>query len=141
VKRRKSREKALQVLYQADIAEIGIEKALENVFANESLDIRVKEFAERLALCTWKNRNEIDAYISKYSIGWKMERLANVDRNILRIAVCEMLYEPEIPYKVSIDEAVELAKKYSTEKAAAFVNGILDSVKRELEEGGEKEQL
>lgn len=141
MKRRKSREKALQVLYQADIAEIGIEKALENVFANESLDIRVKEFAERLALCTWKNRNEIDAYISKYSIGWKMERLANVDRNILRIAVCEMLYEPEIPYKVSIDEAVELAKKYSTEKAAAFVNGILDSVKRELEEGGEKEQL
>ncbi|HBT20441.1 MAG TPA: transcription antitermination factor NusB [Peptococcaceae bacterium] len=140
MKRRKSREKALMALYQADISEIEIEKALENVFTYNGSDFRIREFAKWLAYTTWENRDKIDSYISKYSIGWKMERLANVDRNILRIAICEMLYGADIPYKVSIDEAVELAKKYSTEKAAAFINGILDSVKRELEKEGNKKK-
>jgi len=140
VSRRAAREKVLQALYQADVSESGIFKALENIISRAKLSPQAKEFAKKVAEGTWEKREAIDPYIAKYARRWKINRLASVDRNILRLAVYEMLYEPDIPFEVSIDEAVELAKKYSTPKAAAFINGILDSVKRELEEGPQGEQ-
>lgn len=84
---------------------------------------------------TWEDRHSIDSLISKYARRWKIDRLAVIDRNILRLAVFEMTRLPDIPHEVSIDEAVELAKKFSTDKAASFINGILDSIRKEIKTG------
>lgn len=91
----------------------------------------VKNYAINLRDVFVKNKKEIDDQISTHSKGWNIDRLVRIDKNILRIAISELLYLPEIPISVSIDEAVELAKKYSTEESASFINGILRQVVEE----------
>jgi len=91
-------------------------------------------FARDLVLGTLEHRCRIDSIIQKHARGWTLERMANVDRNILRLAVFEMLYLPDIPLSVTVDEAVELAKKYSTAESSRFVNGILGNLIRNLQE-------
>ena len=95
----------------------------------------VWQFAEELARGAWENRAEADAIISKYSAGWTLERMPNADRNLLRLAIYEILHCDVIPQSVSINEAVELAKEYSTQDSAKFINGILGSFAREGENG------
>ena len=130
--RRLAREKALQVLYQAEMAQTELETAVEQSPTFLKLKKDSREFFELIAFGVWAERELIDTYIQKYVSRWKLERLSPVDRNILRLSIFEMLRLPDVPKEVAIDEAVELAKKYSSEKAAGFVNGILDGIRKEL---------
>lgn len=135
-KRRRAREFTLQILFQLDLNnnEENLEERLRTFWRDYAPDTEeeIKKFATRLVKETWKNLKNIDELIKRYVENWTMERIAKVDRNILRFALCEMLYLPDIPAKVAINEAVELAKKYSTAESYQFVNGILDKVKDEI---------
>jgi len=147
--RRKGREIALQVLYQIEMSNLPAKEALaqyRNHFIEASSDEEeassfedVKDleeafnFASDLVLGIEKNRNFIDEKIKEYTRNWSFDRLNTTDKNILRIAIFEMFFRPDIPEVVSINEAVELAKLYGTDDSPAFVNGILDSIyKKEL---------
>ncbi len=147
--RRKGREIALQVLYQIEMSNLPAKEALGQYrkhFIEASSDEEeessfedVKDleeafnFASDLVLGIEKNKNFIDEKIKEYTRNWSFDRLNSTDKNILRIAVFEMFFRPDIPEVVSINEAVELAKLYGTDDSPAFVNGILDSIyKKEL---------
>lgn len=130
--RHREREKALQMLYEADIGEVhgGVEgnAAREGTSSHAAPEERYAHF---LAAGVLEKRHEIDSAIESCSENWSVERMSVIDRNILRLAVYELLYCLETPFKVVIDEAVELAKTYGTEESSAFVNGVLDKVYRE----------
>ncbi|OGB89182.1 transcription antitermination factor NusB [candidate division WOR-1 bacterium RIFCSPHIGHO2_01_FULL_53_15] len=129
-KRTTARRLAMQALYQAESANIGIDEALENIFsAEEKLFGETKSFAEKLAREAWADRADSDKVIEEFAIDWPLERIGKVDRGILRLAVHE-IRSKETPASVVADEAVELAKKYSSPEAAKFINGILGSYLR-----------
>jgi N utilization substance protein B len=123
-KRSTSRRLAMQALFQADHAGGTIRAALEALFESEKLIAETRLFAEELAEGAWDKKAQSDKIIKKYSKDWSIERMGGVDRNILRLALFELM-EGETPVQVAIDEAVELAKKYSSNEAAKFINGIL----------------
>ncbi len=132
-KRSLAREYALQVLYQIDIThdtpDVSLEKFWQN-FEKEVSD-EIKNFTEELVKGVVQNLKTINEKITKYATNWELSRMAVVDRNILRMGCYELLWRADIPPKVSINEAVELAKKYSGVQAGKFVNGILDKIKSE----------
>jgi N utilization substance protein B len=132
-KRRQARELAAQFLYQHEITGGSVEEAL-SFFWQTQLDVpdSVKSFAEELIRGTTEKRAEIDERIKKYTEHWELQRIAAVDRNILRLAIYEMMFREDIPPVVSINEAVDIAKKFSTGESGAFVNGILDRLKLDL---------
>jgi N utilization substance protein B len=131
MKRRKAREYALQLLFQLDIRK---EKPTITLFkrfwADENPDDAVRDFAEEIVRGTYKHLSTINAKILACAKNWTLERMATVDRNVLRLATYEILYRMDIPPSVTINEAIELAKKFGTDESGAFVNGILDSVAR-----------
>jgi N utilization substance protein B len=131
MKRRKAREYALQLLFQLDIRK---EKPTVTLFkrfwADEDPDDEVRDFAEEIVRGTFKQLRTINGKILACAKNWTLERMATVDRNVLRLATYEILYRMDIPPSVTINEAIELAKKYGTDESGAFVNGILDSVAR-----------
>lgn len=132
-KRRHARELAVQFLYQADINTVPLEKALPLFWkTQDDLPQGVRRFAEELINGALAQRTAIDEKIAKYTEHWEIDRIAAVDRNILRLAIYEMLFRDDIPPVVSINEAVEIAKKFSTRESGAFVNGILDRLKFDL---------
>ena len=132
MKRRQAREYALQILFQIDFTERRIEpRDLEEFWADKKERIDVKEFAEGLVRGTLGKLNDIDALIESAAENWLLKRMAVVDRNILRLAVYEILDRRDIPSAVTINEALEIAKKYSSLDAASFLNGILDRVAKE----------
>lgn len=124
--RHREREKALQMLYEADIGEGNAAREGSPTHAAPE-----ERYARLLAAGVLEKRHEIDSAIESCSENWSVERMSLIDRNVLRLAVYELLYCPETPYKVVIDEAVELAKTYGTGESSAFVNGVLDKVYRE----------
>ena len=126
--RRLSREMSLKVLFQIDLANTNMEETLKYTFQNDNLSDEVKEFTLLLVKGVLSNSSEIDKVIDKYTNNWSLERINNVDRNILRIAIYEILYLENIPKSVSINEAVELAKKYGTKSSFSFVNGVLGKI-------------
>ena len=131
-KRSQSREFALQILYQIDITRDNFQQAWDSFwFSSDEQDVEeaVKEFSLALVKGVSDNLNAIDLKISQYAKNWELERMAVVDRNILRLGAYEILFCGDIPPKVSINEAVDLAKKYSDVQAGKFVNGILDKIK------------
>ena len=133
-KRSRSREFALQVLYQIDITHDEPLVCLDNFWQSDfelKIEAEIKNFTDELVKGVIENLNTIDAKISQYAANWRLERMAVVERNILRLASYELLFRDDIPPKVAINEAVELAKKYSSLEAAKFVNGILDKIKAE----------
>ena len=135
-KRTKSREFALQVLYQMDITHDVCSSALDSFWqshADEEILEELKDFTAELVQGVTENLKLIDQKISQYATNWQLERMAVVDRNILRMSCFELLFRQDIPPKVSINEAVELAKKYSDPEAGKFVNAILDKIKLEKE--------
>ncbi|MCK9431752.1 MAG: transcription antitermination factor NusB [Candidatus Omnitrophica bacterium] len=135
-KRSKAREYVLQMLYQADITHNKWEEVLENFSLGEErhdFSGEMKEFSAQLFEGVVLNLEEIDRKISRYAANWQLERMAFVDRNIMRLGCFELLFRQDIPPKVAINEAVELAKKYSGQEAGKFVNAILDQVKIEKE--------
>lgn len=135
-KRTISREFALQILYQVDITRDTPEAALENFWSarsQEEIEAELKEFTSKLVKGVVFHIDEIDKKISEYAANWQLKRMAVVDRNIMRMGCFEILYCDDIPSKVSINEAVDLAKKFSGVEAGKFVNAILDKVKIEKE--------
>jgi N utilization substance protein B len=131
--RRDGREAALQFLYQVDTHRPGnVDEALAAFWKQTEEPANVREFAEGLVRGAIAQMPEVDAKIRTLADNWDFERLAVVDRNILRLAIYEMLFRPEIPPVVSINEAIEIAKKFSTAESGKFVNGLLDRVKKDL---------
>ncbi len=126
--KRRARELALQFLYQVDIRGSETMKALDE-FLSSAPDGAVPHARSLVIGCTEK-LEELDSHIAKWSENWDIERMATVDRNILRIGVFEMLFVEDIPPKVAIDEAIEIAKIYGDADSAGFVNGVLDGVYR-----------
>ncbi len=129
--RRKARELTLQILYQVDIRGTPVEAALNVAFSRYRFRPEVKEFAERLIRGTSQLLLLIDFLIKKYAKNWSLERMATVDRNILRFTIYELLFLENVPPIVSINEAVEIAKRYGTIDSGKFVNGILDKIRLE----------
>lgn len=127
--RRKAREYALQALYLSEVSKMGGEKALGHIVHGEGIEKPIVEFAQKLTEGTNAHLNQIDELIKKYAKNWDMDRMAALDRNILRLGAYELLYELETPISVVIDEAVEMAKTFSTPDSGKFVNGILDKIK------------
>jgi N utilization substance protein B len=130
VSRRLAREKALQMLFQIDVGRNSWEIAKMTV-EDTNMSSQDKEFSLKLAEGTRNCLKELDAYIKKYASEWDLDRLANVDKNILRMAIYEMKYLEDIPTSVSINEAIELAKTFGSEESGKFINGILDSIKND----------
>jgi len=126
--RRLSREMALKVLFQIDLVSTNIEEALKYTFENDKYSDEVREFTLTLVKGVISNLSETDKVINNYTNNWSLERIANIDRNILRIAIYEILYLKDIPKSVSINEAVELAKKYGAKSSFSFVNGVLGKI-------------
>lgn len=124
--RRQARERAFQAFFAADLGKIPHEQVLRQLLSTYPLSPEDADFAWELVRGTKAHLSEIDSWVRKLTRGWKFERLAAVDRNVLRLALYEIAFLPEIPPAVSINEAVELAKKYREEEAGAFVNGLLD---------------
>jgi len=139
MKRRKAREHALQILFQLDIKKEKPSAAvLKHFWAEYRPDDEVKAFSEEIVKGTYKHLPEINKLIHQCAKNWSLDRMAVVDRNVLRMAVYEILYRMDIPTSVTINEAIEIAKKFGTDESGAFVNGILDSVARmsgKLDEG------
>lgn len=128
--RRQSRERALQVLFQWDIhGKTG--EWLEDFWVQHPALPEVRAFAERLYEGVMQHRAELDALLGAHAINWKVGRMPIVDRNILRVALYELLWMPDVPAKVTVNEAIELAKRFADDEATRFVNGILDHVLKE----------
>ncbi len=133
--RRESRELLLQFLYQQDTSSRyppPLPEALKGFWSLQNYDEATKRFTEELAAGVLEHIEVIDAKIKAHTKNWDFHRIAVVDRNILRLAIYELLFRDDIPPVVSINEAIELAKKFSTEDSGRFVNGILDRVKMDL---------
>jgi transcription antitermination factor NusB len=133
-----AREFALQFLYQLDLRGESVMEDLEAFLKEATRDRQVQEFSLRLVLGTKDLRPELDEMLGKVARNWDLRRMATIDRNVLRMAIFELLYCEDIPPKVSINEAIELGKKFSTANSGAFINGILDRVKNEYLEGSGK---
>jgi transcription antitermination protein NusB len=125
--RRLARDIAFRALFQIDIGKCRAELALKHSFVGFSLTAEEITFVNELVTGTDSKKVLLDELISKHLVKWELERISAVDRNLLRLALFEILYRPDIPYAVSINEALELAKKYgSTGEAVGFINGVLD---------------
>ena len=131
--RRKSRELALQFLYGRELNNYDLEQMFENFWSLNPGKLDSREFAERLIKGTIENLDSIDQLISKHTHNWSLERIALTDRTILRISSYELMFCEDVPPVVSINEAVDIAKKFSTPESGRFVNGILDKVRKIVE--------
>ena len=131
--RRQARELAMQALFYMDMQNKVSLQMLENFCGNFPPSKKAQPFFLKLVNGVLAERCEIDALIEKFSKNWKISRMACVDRNVMRIAVYELLYCDDIPAKVSINEAVDVGKKFGTEESGAFINGIMDSIRGAME--------
>ncbi len=141
--RRKARECALQMLFAADVAETPPDEVVLTYWAelgDTDLEEPARDFATRLAAGTLAQLESLDERIRSRAEHWRIARMAVVDRNILRLAVYEFLYEPT-PRTVAINEALEIARRFSTYEATQFINGILDAIKRDLDEQHPQENV
>jgi N utilization substance protein B len=141
--RRKARECALQMLFAADVAETAPDELVKTYWAelgDADIEESAREFATRLAVGTLANANELDERIRLRAEHWRIARMAIVDRNILRLAVYEFLHEAT-PRTVAINEALEIARRFSTYEATQFINGILDAIKRDMDEQQPQEHV
>ena len=132
--RRRSRELAMQALFYVDMRQNNSKEMLDLYLQSFKPAKKILPFFLELVNGVIREGDQIDTMIERFSSNWKMSRMSCVDRNIMRIAVYEMLYRGDIPLKVSINEAIDVAKKFGTEESGAFINGILDSVRLVLEE-------
>jgi N utilization substance protein B len=128
MKRRRAREYALQILYECEFS--GTEPDYGRFFEGRTEENEVVEFARGIVSGTLEHLAEIDSIIRETAEHWVLERMAAVDRNILRAAAYELIYDKDVPPAVAINEALEIAKKYSTAESASFINGILDKISR-----------
>ncbi len=128
--RRFGRTVVLSGLYQYDVSGMPLDQILKFEWVNHEITGELKDFIADLIKGTIKHLDEIDDLIKKYSRNWRFDRISPVDKAILRFSIYSLLYRDDIPASVIIDEAVEISKKYSTEKSYKFINGILDGIKK-----------
>lgn len=133
-RRRRARECALQLLYELEFHDNEVEGLIENFWKERKEPEEVREYCEWLVRGVLSRRPKIDEAIQSVSKNWRLARMAMVDRNILRLAAFELEAEPHLDPAIIINEAIEIAKKYSGEEAAHFVNGILDALRRKRDE-------
>ena len=136
-RRRRAREAALQILYQWDVGRGDVGRAVETFFGHQWPDAQpapdeVRTFASGLACDTVARLDAIDAVVAETAQNWRPERMAVLDRLILRMAVCELMRDLDTPPAVVINEALELARTFSTEDAVKFINGMLDAIRKKL---------
>ena len=129
-KRTLARESALKILYRIEISKESVDSSIEDFWTIEKAHKEVVDFANDLVRGTHENLSKIDELVSKHTDNWEIKRIAVIDKNILRMGVFELLYKEDIPPKVAINEAIELAKKYGDIDSGKFVNGILDKVRK-----------
>lgn len=134
--RRQARELAMQALFYMDMRNNVSVEMLEHFCGNFSPSKKTKPFFLKLVSGVIKTKGELDALIERFSTNWNISRMSCVDRNVMRIAIFELLYRDDIPPKVSINEAVDIGKKFGTEESGAFINGIMDSIRGELGKKG-----
>lgn len=130
--RRSAREWAIQFLFQNDFNPGDLERALSEFWKNLDPDSKSKQFAEDMIRGVIANLAQIDALMQSYADNWEIKRMNAVDRNVIRMALFEMLHRPDIPPVVSVNEAVDIAKRFSSLESGKFVNGILDRALRDL---------
>ncbi|OJT61809.1 transcription antitermination factor NusB [Bacillus altitudinis] len=130
MKRRTAREKALQTLFQIDVSNIDPKEAITHALDEQESD----PFFEELVFGVLEQKDKLDDMISQHLVNWKLDRIANVDRAILRLSAYEMVYQEDIPVSVSMNEAIELAKLFGDDKAPKFVNGVLSNIKNDLKQ-------
>jgi N utilization substance protein B len=133
--RRQARELAMQALFCMDMGDAFSMDMLEDYQRIFPPGKRILPYFKRLVMGVLENRRDIDTRIEQYSNNWKVPRMACVDRNVLRLAVWELLYCEDIPAKVSINEAIDIGKKFGSTESGAFINGILDSIHLALQKG------
>ncbi len=138
--RRQGREHALQMLFQWDLSK-GSFNDVRGTFwmLNQESEADTRAFADRLAAGTVRHIAQIDVLLARHAEHWRLPRMATVDRNVLRLATFELLYETQTPRVVAINEALEIARRFSTFEAIQFVNGILDSIHKEVATEGGRE--
>jgi len=129
-KRRKARESTLQILFQLEFNDSQLDKTISQFLENKKADKEEKELCTRLICGIVANQAEIDKIIQSASQNWRISRMAIVDKNILRMAAYEMLYDKDLAPAIIINEAIEIAKKYSSDQSATFINGILDALNK-----------
>lgn len=129
--RRLAREIAFKILFQHDVGKNETEPVFSELIEENGLHQDYVPFAKELAEGTLANMQVIDELLVKYLLNWEFDRLAAVDRNVLRLAAYELLYRDDIPTAVTINEALELSKAYNSEESAKFLNGVLDKLARE----------
>ena len=134
-KRRRGREYALQLLFQLDLSGGNPEDLFEDFWDGLNPSTEVLEYAESLVKGTWSQVEFLDTEISGAAQHWRIERMAAVDRNVLRLASWELIFELDTPPAVVLDEAIEVAKKYGSEDSGSFINGILDTIRKRAEKG------
>ena len=134
--RRKARICALQMLFQYDVARPSVEELTRSYWEafGDDMGNVPHEFSDKLAVGAISHLDEIDALIKRRAENWRIQRMAVVDRNLLRLAIYEFLFESDTPKTVVINEALEIARRFSTFEATQFINGILDAIKRDLED-------
>jgi N utilization substance protein B len=135
-KRRLIREKALQVLYAYEMNNSDLQRHIDEIFS-EITDQNDKDFGTSLIYRVVSNRENLDRLIESKTSNWEMERIALIDKILLRMGICEFLFFEDIPPKVTINEAIEISKVFSTEGSGKFINGVLDSILAELKKSGE----
>ncbi len=128
-RRRQSREMALKMIFQVDMGRLNVREVISYFASGQKASPEVLAYAEALTRGVASDLDQIDSLITDQTDNWEFDRIAGVDRNILRLAIYELQHYPEVPSSVIINEAIEMAKKYSTEEAGGFVNGILDKLK------------
>jgi N utilization substance protein B len=132
ISRRKGREFAMQLLYAVEVGSTPFLEAVKNLSTDPDLAADAKDYGVLLARAVLGNQKEIDALIAGVSANWDLDRLAVIDRIIIRCALAELMNFPDIPLKVAINEAVDIAKKFSTSESSRFVNGVLDAVAKQI---------
>jgi N utilization substance protein B len=137
-RRRQAREIAFRAAYQADVTGDPIDRCLEEILEDleEAADPETKEFASSLVSTLALHQLEIDSVVSRIAKNWSLSRMAATDRSVIRLAAAELLYHAEVPVRVTLDEAIEIAKKYGMETSGAFVNGILDRLAHDVRPPG-----
>ncbi|MGH9867740.1 MAG: transcription antitermination factor NusB [Candidatus Polarisedimenticolia bacterium] len=133
--RRRAREFALQMLFQLDLCPSDIEIAIEAFWSDKNVADHVRAFAEEIVRGTVLRREGLDEVLTSVTLNWRIPRMAVVDRNVLRMALYEFLFQPDTPRVVVIDEAIEVAKKFGNDDSGPFINGVLDAIRLRLEEG------
>jgi N utilization substance protein B len=142
IDRHRARILAMQSLCQLEVLAEDFLPQLDEFLAEESPDAAVRDYARGLVHDTWEKRSSFDQLIGQVAEHWDLERMATVDRNAIRVAICEMLHRPEVPPRVALTEAMEIGKTFGTKDSSAFINGILDAIMTKMkdEREGKKDE-